>query len=85
MIENLNELSHKTKEELLNIDHEKLQKNVKEATRRSQEWLKNALFSEQKQPIIKSEVIMGKELYDTKKALASLTERVKELENNQKK
>ena len=80
IVENLNEASTMDAETLLNIDHEKIQENIRNATDKSKAWLNNALFSEKKTPIIKNEILLGKELYDTKKKLSNLEARLAEIE-----
>ena len=53
---------------------------IRNATDKSKAWLNNALFSEKKTPIIKNEILLGKELYDTKKKLSNLEARLAEID-----
>lgn len=84
MIETLKDTHKWSADKLMNIDSEKIQNNIKTATDMSKEWLKNALFSEKKNKTISNEIILGKELYDEKKKMKILEERIKALEEKLK-
>ena len=84
MIEDLQETKKWTAEELMNLDSKTIQNNIKLATDRSKEWLNNALFSKFEEKEIPQGVIIEKELYDAKKQIAKLENRVAELENKVK-
>lgn len=81
MIENLKETRKMSVQELMNVDSQTIQNNIRLATERSKEWLKNALFSEFKQKQIPNEVLLEKQLYDAQKKIDNLEERLNTIEN----
>ncbi|MBR2391278.1 MAG: Coenzyme F420 hydrogenase/dehydrogenase, beta subunit C-terminal domain [Clostridia bacterium] len=81
MIETLKDTKKWSVKELMNIEFDKYQENIKKATERSKMWLKKALFSERTEKKISKDILLEKEIYDTKKKIATLEEKIKNLEN----
>ena len=84
MVENLGETERMTVEELLDIDRRLIHGNIEAAVEKSKAWLSNALFSEFKTPVIRAEVRLGKEIYDAKKRISEMEDRIKVLEERVK-
>lgn len=84
MAEHISDTDKMTREELINIDKNRIQTNLKVAISHSKEWLNNALFSEMKKNDMKPEIMLGKEVFDTKRRMDALEERIRIIEEKQK-
>lgn len=81
MFENLNDVTALSTETLTNLNYDKINKNLDIAITNSKKWLDNALNSKKENKILSTELMLGKDLYDTKKKLSKLEERLAIIEN----
>lgn len=81
MFESFKEIENIKPENLLNLNYSNINELLSVAVNESKIWLNNALFSEKEKKVLSTEIMLGKELYDTKKKLSKLEERLAIIEN----
>ena len=81
MFESFKEFENIKSEELLNLNYSNINELIHVAVNDSKIWLNNALFSKKEKKVLSTELMLGKELYDTKKKLSKLEERLAIIEN----
>lgn len=81
MFESFKEFENIKPEELLNLNYSNINELIHVAVNDSKIWLNNALFSKKEKKVLSTELMLGKELYDTKKKLSKLEERLAIIEN----
>ena len=84
MFENLNDVTALSTETLTNLNYDKINKNLDIAITNSKKWLDNALNSKKENKILSNELMLGKDLYEAKKKLSKLEERLSIIENKLK-
>ena len=81
MFESFKEFENIKPEELLNLNYSNINELIHVAVNDSKIWLNNALFSKKEKKVLSTELMLGKDLYDTKKKLSKLEERLAIIEN----
>lgn len=81
LFESFKEFENIKPEELLNLNYSNINELIHVAVNDSKIWLNNALFSKKEKKVLSTELMLGKDLYDTKKKLSKLEERLAIIEN----